>query len=384
MEGIRMNILKKKIFLIYYRSLSTLYNIRGEYEKAIICLNKVIENKEDGGEDWCRLGCLLGAKGNWLEAKQAFIKAVSYNDKNYQYLYWLGKSEESVGNCEKAAKLYDEALNCNTNYVEALLAKGNFLMNKGKYKDALLSFANCINIDPFNPEIYNSMGLCQMNLNNNEIAEKYFKKAIELKPDDFVIRNNYGVVLLKRGCYEKAIEQLNKIKEKEKSADIVSSLAYCYGNIGKYDRSIEYYIEAIQLDPHDKENLINLACIYAKNGESKKSLSIFKKLIGVNPYDTNLLNNIAWVYENSNNYKEAEENYYRGLALTPNNPYLIYNLICCFIKQNVYSEAIGFINKLKDLPEWSSTAWSSLAQIYEKLGANNLAVDCYNRAFGLE
>lgn len=378
-----MNVIKKKIYLLYNRSLSTMYSIWGNYDKAISYLHNITEKEEVNSTDWWKLGVLWVAKGDWEEAKKAFLKALSDHKKNPQYLFWLGKAEAYNDNLVEAEKLYDEALENKADFLEALLAKGQLLMNREEYEEAFRYFLNSIKITTGSAEIYNNAGLCQMNLNNLDSAEEFFEKALKLKSRDPVMIYNYGMVMLKKGCYEQAIAEMSKLIPEGK-AEVFSSLGYCYSSLEKYTESLELYLKALQAAPEDRENLVNLACIYARLGENSKALEIIKKLLLVNPYDINILNNIAWIYENLGNYGEAEKYYSRGLALAPDNPDLMYNMICCLDKQNKYSEAMEIIDKLKAFPEWSSMAWTYQAQIYEKIGEANLAVDCYNKALGLE
>lgn len=377
-----IKLLKKKLFSLYCLTFSTLYRIGGNYHKAIFYLDKLTRNDEVSSVVWWKLGNLLGIEGHWAEAKKAFLQALRRNKRNPQYLYCLGKIEENSGNAKGAISIYDQVLKHQENSGPTLLAKGNLLMKKGNFGEAVPCFYKLMQLEPHNPEIYNNIGLCQLQLNQLELAECFFEKAFILKPKDVVIVYNYGMVMLKKGYYEKAIEVISKLIVEDR-VEIFSSLGYCYSFLGKYAESLTFYKKALQIAPHYQENLINLACTYAKMGENGKALEILKKLLRVNPYDVNLLNNIAWIYENLKNYGEAEQNYYRGLALAPQDPHLMYNLICCLHKQNKHCEAMEMIALLKKIPEWSSMAWSSLAHIYEKMGEKNLAVDCYNKALGL-
>ena len=375
-------LIKKKILFLFYLSMSDLSIIRGDKVKAIIFLQKLTNKAEVKDVIWWKLGKLLGAEGNWFEAKKAFLLALRINRRNPQYLYCLGKAEEIIGDSEDALRIYEKVLAHKSDCELTLFAKGNLLMKKGSFGDAVLCFYKLIPFQEKNPELHNNIGLCLMQLNNYELAERFFQKAVILKPKDTVYAYNYGLVMLKRGYYEKAIAILGKHLQEER-AEIFSSLGYCYSSLGKYEESLQFYKKALLIAPYQKENLVNLACIYARMGEHTKALLILKKLLRVNPSDANLFNNIAWIYENLKNYWEAEKNYYRGIALAPKDPNLMYNLLCCLRKQNKYCEAMEIIAVLKKIPEWRKLAWSSLAHIYEKMGEKTLAVDCYNKALGL-
>ena len=375
-------LIKKKFFYLFNLKMADLCTIWGDKGKAIFYLHKLTSREEVNNVIWWKLGKLLGAEGNWFEAKKAFLLALRFNRRNPQYLYCLGKSEEIIGDTEDALRIYEQVLLHKSDCELTLFAKGELLMRKGNFGEAVLCFYKLIPFQAKNPELHNNIGLCLMQLNNFELAESFFQKAVMLKPKDAVYAYNYGLAMLKRGYYKKAIAILGKHLNEEK-AEIFSSLGYCYSSLGKYEESLQFYKKALLIAPCQRENLVNLACIYARMGEHTKALEILKKLLRVNPSDANLFNNIAWIYENLKNYWEAEKNYYRGLALAPKDPNLMYNLLCCLRKQNKHCEAMEIIAVLKRIPEWRKMAWSSLAHIYEKMGEKTLAVDCYNKALGL-
>lgn len=377
-----VNLLKKRVLFFAYYYLAILYSWGGNYDRAISYLNKLTRMGIANCVIWGKLGKFFGVEGNWFEAKKAFLKALYFNRRHPHYLYYLGKAQANLEDAEGALKLYEMALAHNQNCRDSLFALGNLLMKKGSFGDALLCYYKLIGLQTKNPEVYNNIGLCLMQLHNLDLAETFFAKAVSFKVKEVAYAYNYGLVLLKKGHFAKAIEVMKKYVAAER-AEIFSSLAYCYSSLGKYEESLSYYKKALLINPSGRENLVNLACIYARVGENTKALEILKKLLRVNPYDANLFNNIAWIYENLKNYGEAEKNYYRGLALSPQDSNLMHNLLCCLHKQNKHCEAMEIISVLKRIPEWSNLAWSSLARIYEKMGEKTLAVDCYNRALGL-
>lgn len=377
-----LKLIKKKMRLLCYLFFSTFFTIWGDKRKAILYLHKLIQIEDVKVVTWHKLGKLLGSEGHWFEAQKAFLHALYFNRRIPQYLYCLGNALEHLDDSEGALLIYEKVLAHQVNCIDALLAKGNILMNKLRFAEAVPCFYKLLELHTHNSEIYNNLGLCLMQLNNLELAEVFFEKAVNLKVKNADYAYNYGIVLLKNGYFEKAIDIMSKHIAEER-AEFFSLLGYCYSSLENYQESLFYYKKALLIAPSQQENLVNLACIYARMGENEKALEILKKLLRVNPYDAHLFNNIAWIYENLKNYWEAEKNYYRGLALSPQDPNLMHNLLCCFRKQNKHCEAMEIISVLKRIPEWRNMAWSSLAHIYEKMGEKSLAVDCYNRALGL-
>lgn len=355
----------------------------GDNARAITVINKLIQRGEALDDDWWSLGILHGKMDNWDKAHNAFLKAHQEGGNKVKYLFWLGKAEEQIGNTEEAEELYDKVLSTEEEYFEALLAKGEMLLKKDELRAALPYFKKCIEIRAVDAHVLNNMALCYGGLNQLHLALKCSKEAVDIKPCDKVIRYNYALLLTKNNNYHQAIEEYKKIKDNN-NVDLLMNIGFCYGKLEDYQQSINYYKQAQTLEPENKEICLNLATLYSKCGDIQEAYRILKELVYINPYDADLLNNIGWIYETMDQNTTAEDYYYRGLALEPENLNLVYNLVCCLKKQHKFLEALDIIHKIKENPDGYSLYWSSLAEIYEKLGAKTLAVEYYNKSLGLD
>ena len=382
-EVATLDFFKKNLEIGWYRSISFLQRLMNKNDTALQYLNILIEKNLASARDWQAVGCIYEKKKVWDKAAHALTQAVERSARNPQYLFHLGLVEEKAGNVQNAENMYNEALQQNHSLIGAVAAKGQLLYKKGIYKEAVECFKKCLEHRKKDASIENNLGMCYLHLNEFKEALNCFKTAAEYQPSDREILFNLATVNIKLGEYRLAIEILNSIKDPCNFA-VVMALGYCFGNIGEYKESLEYYHKALTMSGDNREILINISSIYAKSGESKRALNILHKLLSVNPYDIELLNNIAWVYEQQNEYGDAEMLYYRGLAISTGNPCLAYNLICCLKRQRKYFEALDLVGYLKRVPEWQNMGWSVLAQIYEHLGADKQAAACYNKALGLE
>ena len=319
----------------------------------------------------------------WERRHFAFSHAVNTSDRHPRYVYWLGRANEETGHSHVAVKLYDEALQKDALLWEALISKGEIKQRAREYREALSIYQEYLKHKPNDARILKSAGLCCLSLDEPENARVYLEKAIKIDPDDADARYNYATIYLRQGDLRKAINEFKKIRA-ENNADILSMIGYCYGVIQDYENSLKYYQEALAYEPDNGEVLLNIATVYAKSGDSAQAFAIFRKLLLLNPQNPELLNNMAWVYENLEDYIKAEDLYYRGLAVSAGDPQIAYNLICCLKRQRKFIEALDMVEYLRKIPEWRHIAISALAHIYEGLGASKLAVDCYNKALGLD
>lgn len=362
--------------------MSFFYRLLGKYHEAIHCLQKITQTEHASHRDWWQLGLLLTRLDRWEEAAKAFQKAVEISRRKAQYLYWLGTAQENLGNSTEAEILYDEAVL--GHYDTALAAKGHLLMKKEVYNEALVFFQEYLKIRPKDIGVLNAAGLCCFYLGDTDKALAFLGQALALKPGDQAISHSLALTYIRQQKYVKALQIYENMNQPPHDKEIYKSIAFCYGCVERWEVSLHYYEKALETDPDDLEIKLNMASIYARIGEFPQALEILKKLLLCNPRDTDVLNNLAWIYENLELLEEAEHNYLRSLALSPGNPYVIYNFACCLKKQEKYLEAIDRLEQLGKIKEWQKIAWTTIAQIYECLHAQSLAVDYYNKALGLE
>jgi tetratricopeptide (TPR) repeat protein len=195
---------------------------------------------------------------------------------------------------------------------------------------------------------------------------------------------NYAEDCIYSARYREAAELMEDMLPKFISPELLRALGYCCWRLGDTVKSIRYYRTALEIEPLDYDTRLNLAAVYAQVGESREALILLKDLLKDNPCDYQLLNNLAWVYEGLREYTSAESFYYRSLAVSGCAPDIAYNLVCCLKNGHNLLEALEISEYLKVSDVWKGRGFSQLAQIYEEMGAEILAVEYYNKAYGLE
>lgn len=114
-----------------------------------------------------------------------------------------------------------------------LIAEGAAALERGDASAARRLFEQAIASDPNNPALHTYLGAIADGANDLETAERHFATASRLAPRSASARNNYGVILLRRG------------RSKEAAAEFEASL---------------------QLDPQQLTALVNLAQICFASG----------------------------------------------------------------------------------------------------------------------
>ena len=83
-----------------------------------------------------------------------------------------------------------------------------------------------------------------------------------------------------RGHFNKAIEYYQQaIGIKPDFISAYCNMAEAYRKIRKFDKALECYFTAMEIDPSDTELTYNIGITYTEKGDLKKSIKYFKKAI---------------------------------------------------------------------------------------------------------
>lgn len=105
---------------------------------------------------------------------------------------------------------------------------------------------------------------------------------------------------------------------------------------GEYAEALDNYYEALKLeqDPNDRSYILyNIALIHTSNGEQDRALEYYHQALDLNPRLPQALNNIAVIFHYrgekakeagdgdaaEENYRQAAEYWKRAIRLAPNN-----------------------------------------------------------------
>ncbi len=130
-----------------------------------------------------------------------------------------------------------------------------------------------------------AQGQTQLEKGRYETAEKLFRRALEMRPDDPAGHYYLGVTLLARGSHEKAVESLERASNLSKRANVavMFELGTAYLRMDRLDDAETILAQAAALAPHQAPLLLQLGWVYYQKVEGEKAHAAFTRAVELEP-----------------------------------------------------------------------------------------------------
>ncbi|MCB0804192.1 MAG: tetratricopeptide repeat protein [Bacteroidales bacterium] len=187
------------------------------------------------------------------------------------------------GNYNEAFKDISSALDIDSNYAGYHITLADVYLGMGKLKKTVQSLERSLELDKSNPTAY--LKLAEIN-----IAIRDYKKALqnidmalridELASKGYLLR---GIVMLETG------DTLKGIRNFQRAIDMNQDYFEAYMQLGvlyagkKNSLAIDYFKNALNIQPDNIDALYNLAMFYQDYGEFEKAISNYKSIIEIDP-----------------------------------------------------------------------------------------------------
>jgi tetratricopeptide (TPR) repeat protein len=195
----------------------------------------------------------------------------------------------------------------------------------------------------FHEEVSGWKGALDKNLETIESGLGEHGKLIRELSD-----NHAGIIQLVEN-QKKSIEEEEKKRHTSEARRLNNAGVMAYHN-GQYEKAIDTFKKAIEIDPAMTEAFNNLGLTYTEINEEEKATEAFKTAIRLSPELAAAYNNLGFVFYRLGSYEEAIE---------------------------MYNEAIG---RSRD----SSSAYTNLGNAYYRLDRIEEAIEAWNQALKID
>ncbi len=142
------------------------------------------EPRNDAAEQNYQLGAQYFRKGSYQLARDRLQRSIEFDAKNASAHSMLAMTYVQLGNTRLATESFEHSVRLGPNDQDVRNTYAVFLCGQGEYDEAREQFDRAIGIrENDNPEIMMSnAGVCMAKKPDLELAEQYFRQAIERRP----------------------------------------------------------------------------------------------------------------------------------------------------------------------------------------------------------
>jgi tetratricopeptide (TPR) repeat protein len=168
--------------------------------------------------------------------------------------------------------------------------------------------------------------------------------------------NNLGAALADAGQYDKAIEQYHKaLQINPYYPNAYTNLGFALAKQGKVEQSITQFLKALELKPRDYETLSNLGVALLMQNRQAEAIEYLSEAVALNPYFAKAHNNLGVALNRLGRAQDAIDQYSIALQLDPDYAEAYNNLGVALANQGRFDEAIEqFSAALKIYPGYAN------------------------------
>jgi adenylate cyclase len=196
---------------------------------------------------------------------------------------WWGSRAEDLSEADRASRM---AMELAPDLADAHLARGYTLSNQRRYKDAEKHFEAAARINPNLFDAYYYYGRAAFAAGDIEKSIDLWRKAGEVRREDFESPLLQAQSLRKLGRMEES-RQVNReaVRRAERLLEVNPHngrvLSFASGALqedGQHERALEWAARAERLYPDDMSVIINSACLYARAGDKHKAMDLLERV----------------------------------------------------------------------------------------------------------
>jgi TolB-like protein/Flp pilus assembly protein TadD len=216
--------------------------------------------------------------------------------------------------------------------------------------------SRALDLDPLLAEAHASLAWIRL-LNNLDYsaAKESFRRSLELNPNYSVARMWFAVFLIAAGRFSEAVDEASKALSLDPLSPIINAVVgWPFYFMRDYQRAIERYRKAIELEPKSLPAHYLLAMTYLQVGEPEHAIAEMQIARGLDNSSMTIAG-LAETHLGAGNNEEADKLLFElNRMATSNKQYVSpYDEACVYLRRGNYDRAMELLEKaFEDHSTW--------------------------------
>ena len=178
------------------------------------------------------------------------------------------------------------------------------------YKNQIYVYESIVQIKTNDLETYKLLGDAKIKIGDRIGAVDSYKKALELEPDKFQQRYDYGLGLYLANSHEEALKHLKKALEIDPNhIECMNKIAGSLSALGNFKKAKSIYLKIKKLVPDALAPDADYATCLIFEGKYDEPVKILKEVLLKKPHIHGVRLNLSMLYLIHKNFKEGWEHY---------------------------------------------------------------------------
>ncbi|WP_068990098.1 tetratricopeptide repeat protein [Kangiella sediminilitoris] len=265
-------------------------------------------------------------------AERECKKANKLDNDNIDVLLALATLYTKKNAYQLAQNYTDRAQAINPSDVDVLHAKAELMAAKSDFGSAVKILNQALQIEPGYWRLYVKLGHIHIRQGNWQQSIVNLQKALQINPNEAYLYNWLGSAFAMQGNFIKAAETYENGLHLEKTSVILANIGNMSYYAGDFKKAVNYYLQAIQIDPTDYRYWLNLADAkdqleadeFEVQNHYQHALDLALELLTVSPENSEARVIAAWSYAQLDESSKAQKEMTNALQLSPEDPNILF------------------------------------------------------------
>lgn len=266
----------------YFNTLGNIHKRMQHDQEAQSCYEKALALNPKYYVAHNSLGCLC-MPGDYQAAKQHFQSALSLAPQYPDALYNAALCAIQLDQLNEARQYLMRCLAQTPHHPAALFQLSQVLYLQGADKKALHAIRRAIAHDHESIDHYFHEGTILTRMNQVEEAIASFEKCIVIDPNHIESHHNVAALYTRLQQPLRALPHYLFMAQKAPTPQLYHDLAVVYMQQERHQDAIQYFHEALRLDPNHLSTHINLGAIMIKCQQKDKAIAHYQSAKALDP-----------------------------------------------------------------------------------------------------
>jgi tetratricopeptide (TPR) repeat protein len=335
---------------------------------------------------------------NYKEALKADPNSATISDELAEFYVQAGLLSDAESDAEKAlAKDPNDlaALRLLARIYTSQIGGQNNRINQDMLKKAIEQYKKITGIASRDVDAWVMLGRLEKAAQDNAEAERAYKKALDVDPDNEDALTGLSLVYLDLGNSQAAADTLKMLADKNPSARSLQALAETYEQMREFGLAADALKKALALSPPNAADIRQaMAQDLVYSLRFPEALQIYQDLVGEDPSDWQSYLRMSQIYRTQRKFNDARTASDKALSIDPQNVEIRYNQVSILEAEGKTQQAIQTLKDILDStakrtygrPERSMrlALLQRLAELYRDGEQTDLAVDAFRQMADLD